>query len=811
MRLFCISLLLILAFGCSKSTTKRSNLLDFIPKNANLIIKTSNLESFNNSISNSDFLQHLSKTTSYKNLAKKIDPLTNLNPSGDLLICFTEDENDSLQYSIITKLNKDLFITDSLPNYKEEAFNFKNKSIIKSTIGENILYSSIIDSTFFASSSRALIEDAFNDINKDFELEKIYKTSSNNKTFSVISKTNPNVKTSFFIEDSLSLNILTEYLAIDVELNQNETLFNGITKASDSSKNLINIFKNTKPQINQIQNITPSNSDGFMSFTFDDFEFLKTNLLKFNKKDSITNNTSLFNDIKEVGVIYEAEKRAIILNSIDVIATKDAILSEQTVVDTYREINIYNFSQPVLFAKLFTPLISDNNANLYCVLGDFFVFSDNFEMLQNIIANFQNKTTLGQTSYYEDVKKKLSDASSLLQITNASTLKTIINKNITAEGNNYNLKNYNTSAIQFIYDNNFAHVNGIIKKNKTRASLNSVSEELNIKLENPILNAPQFVKNHITKQKEIIVQDINNNLYLISNKGKILWKKQLQGPVLGDIEQIDIYKNGRLQLAFATPNKVYVLDRNGNDVKPFTLNFNDKITQPLAVFDYDKRKKYRLLVTQGKNVLMYDVKGKTVKGFTFKSADNNIISQPKHFRIGSKDYITLKTKNKLYILDRLGKTRVKPKQSYSYSNQPVFLYNNTFTTTSASGDLISIDPRGNVASKNLNLSENHTIETTSKTFVAQNENKLTIKNKTTELDFGDYSNPKLFYINNKIYVSTTDLQSHKVYLFDSQSKLLPNFPVYGNSEIALDNIDKDKSLEFVTKGASNAIILYQIN
>ena len=37
------------------------------------------------------------------------------------------------------------------------------------------------------------------------------------------------------------------------------------------------------------------------------------------------------------------------------------------------------------------------------------------------------------------------------------------------------------------------------------------------------MNAPQFVKNHITKQKEIVVQDINNNLYLISNKGKIIW------------------------------------------------------------------------------------------------------------------------------------------------------------------------------------------------------------------------------------------------------------------------------------------------
>lgn len=797
-------------FGCSNSKTERTNLLNFVPKNTSIIIKASNLESLTSSINNNDFLQKISKTKSYKQLGQKLKSLLHLNPDQDALICFSEDENDSLQYTFITKFNKNLFITDSLPNYIEETLSYKNKSIIKSTIDDNIFYSTIIDSTFFASSSRFIIDEAFNTINEDVELEKIYKTSSHDKTFSMVIMSDNTFAKSVFIEDSITLNKLTEHIAIDVELNQNNIYFNGITKATDSTKSLINIFKNTKPQVNQIQNITPSNSDGFMSFTFDNFDIFNTNLSKFKIQDSKSNTKTLFNDIIEVGVIYEGKNRAIILTSTDVIATKDALISEQTITNNYREINIYNFSKPTLFAKTFKPLVTDNSANLYCVLDDFFVFADSSEMLQNIIANYQNKTTLSNTSYFKDTKEKLSDASSLLQVTNPSTLKTILNKNIEAN-NSYKIENYNTSAIQFIYDNNFAHVNGIIRKNKSKASLNSVSEELNIKLDKNILNTPQFVKNHISKQKEVVVQDVNNNLYLISNKGKVLWKKRLQGPVLGKIEQIDIYKNGRLQLAFATPNKLYVLDRNGKEVKPFSLNFKDEITQPLAVFDYDNRKKYRLLVTQGKNVLMYDTKGKAVNGFKFKSANNTIISKPKHFRIGSKDYISFKTNNKLYILDRLGKTRVKPKQSFSYSNEPIFLYNNTFTTTTASGDLILIDSKGNVSSQKMNLSKNHYIKTTTKTLVTQSENRLTIKNKTTELDFGDYSNPKLFYINNKIYASTTDLQSHKVYLYDSQSKLLPNFPVYGNSAIELDNIDKDNNLEFVTKGEPNAIILYQIN
>ena len=139
------------------------------------------------------------------------------------------------------------------------------------------------------------------------------------------------------------------------------------------------------------------------------------------------------------------------------------------------------------------------------------------------------------------------------------------------------------------------------------------------------------------------------------------------------------------------------------------------------------------------------------------------------------------------------------------------MYLSKFTTTTNKGDLISIDTKGNTTTKNINLSAQHNIATTSKTLVYQSENKLTIRNKTINLDYGNYADAEIFYLNNKIYVSVTDIQSQKTYLFDSQAKLLPNFPVYANSKIDFANSDKDQNLEFVTKGDSNSVLLYQIN
>ena len=88
---------------------------------------------------------------------------------------------------------------------------------------------------------------------------------------------------------------------------------------------------------------------------------------------------------------------------------------------------------------------------------------------------------------------------------------------------------------------------------------------------------------------------------------------------------------------------------------------------------------------------------------------------------------------------------------------------------------------------------------------------MTIRSKTIELDFGEYTEPKIFYLNDKIYVTVTDLQSKKAYLFDSQAKPIANFPVFANSLIDMNNIDRDRALEVVTTDGEDSIIVYEIH
>ena len=143
----------------------------------------------------------------------------------------------------------------------------------------------------------------------------------------------------------------------------------------------------------------------------------------------------------------------------------------------------------------------------------------------------------------------------------------------------------------------------IAAKAQKEIKANAVGPLFTVELDTDIATNPQFVKNHRNNTYEIITQDKNNVLYLISASGKVIWKKQLNGKVRGRIQQVDLYKNGKLQLAFCTNNQFLIIDRNGEEVKPFNKKFDSGNLNPLAVFDYENNKDYRFLVTQGRKVL----------------------------------------------------------------------------------------------------------------------------------------------------------------------------------------------------------------
>ncbi|HBE40360.1 MAG TPA: hypothetical protein DDW27_04010 [Bacteroidales bacterium] len=170
---------------------------------------------------------------------------------------------------------------------------------------------------------------------------------------------------------------------------------------------------------------------------------------------------------------------------------------------------------------------------------------------------------------------------------------------------------------------------------------------------------PFFFRNHITGATEIFIQDMNNNAYLINAAGRVLWKVPLRERINGAIYMIDYFRNGKLQLLFSGRNYLHLLDRNGNYVERYPVKLRSPATNPVALFDYDNNRNYRLLIAgEDRMIYAYDKSGSVVKGWKPFITGTIVSSEISWFRVSGKDYLVASDENSVYFLDRTGNRRL---------------------------------------------------------------------------------------------------------------------------------------------------------
>ena len=809
--LICLPILLGILLGCEDTTQKTGTLLDFVPENTSTVFKIADIKTLQEDIQNNSLLSEFSNTSPYLFFSENATLLKHLHPTSESLLCINKLTDSTSAYTFITKQTKGLFETDTLKNKSIETIAFGKKSFQRVRIDEKTAYTAVMDSVFIASSSQEILKRVLSGkTESDITFKKIYKLP-NSGEFTILLRgeevaINDSVKVDFASWSAMDLTITPESLSA-----------NGITLATDSIPQLLNVFEGQLPQQNEIAKITPIDALGALSFTFNDSEKILQKLSEFQTQKETATPSGIFGSINEVGTISTVKETSTVINSIDVTLTDDALARYKTLHSNFREVEISSFSEPLLFQKNFAPIISTEAANFVFQLDNFFVFTETEATAEWFITAYKNNSTLINTPYFEDTASRLSSASSLLFIKMqgnfSSSVSSFFNQKISSEFEKLSFDKFPLGVLQFSFDRNFAHTTFICKEanSTTLASTGTVSEILKLKLDNAVMGNPQFFTNHRSGGSNIVAQDINNTLYFISESGKTLWTKKLNSPVLGSINEIDIYGNGRKQLAFTTNNTFYILDRNGKNVSAFPKKFKDEITQPLSVFDYDSKHNYRFVITQGKTVLMLDKHGKTVKGFGFKKAKSNIVLSPKHIRMGNKDYILIAEENgKLNILSRVGRSRISVAKNFQFSKIPLAKEGNTFVVITKEHTKERISVRGKVSSQKLDVAGNYWFAISGRAKTTLDDNLLRINGKLAELPLGLYSRPQLFKVARKTYISITETQENKVYVFNENGKLLSGFPVYGSTLASLGKGNSKGQVLLAVKGETDTILIYQL-
>lgn len=537
---------------------------------------------------------------------------------------------------------------------------------------------------------------------------------------------------------------LAEWTELDVDIRKDALFLNGFTSAKNDSL-FFNLFKGIEPQKSQVINILPSSTKFLMGYSLQSKNHFRENLNNYirhsdrhktfqtiNKPFTDRHKTSFdelfFSFIEGEGALVyihsEGEKtyqpllafsttgQAQAMEVLTQMMARNGQNSEPVEwsrLDDQTRFPVYKTPETEVLKAYWGALFPEVPATYFAFYRNYLIFGNSVSTINQLMyANILNKT-LATHPYFDPFTENFSyrenffmfaEIAHIMGLADGSMNRKVFNptrEQDTALSNFYGVGIQLSASSNMVYTS--IHASHAPHRDKEPRTI------WQSRLDSTITTKPALVDNHNTGEKEILVQDHKNNLYLINHMGRILWKRALDGPILSEMVQIDYYKNNKLQYLFNTAEKIFLLDRNGNHVARFPLNLPTKATNGLAVFDYENDKDYRIFIALAdKQIYLYDKTGNRITGWSMPQTEGNVTTPVQHFNNQGRDYLAFSDEYRNYILDRRGDSRLTPSLNFLRNpNSPFFLQGRNsdqpaLVTTTTSGELAKIAlPSGKVS------------------------------------------------------------------------------------------------------------------
>lgn len=372
-------------------------------------------------------------------------------------------------------------------------------------------------------------------------------------------------------------------------------------------------------------------------------------------------------NIHEVAVINDGEPKMVLHYPDLQNQIEDFQLLIDDEVEEHNGYPIFHFRYP----QLFKALGSAESLEWASYAFDHFILSESKEGLIASLSDIDNNNTLSSSADWQNLTSSLASNYYIEELISGRQAGSPFqfDKALSRAYAPQNRISYQAISVS-ISDSpkiNYHPIEEIAEDNDSsgQEETEPVSSTLAIKWQSKasdLSSGPWLVRNHYTNEGEILWQDDSNHLHLVSATGKELWKARVDGQVNGNVDQIDIFRNDKLQMIFSTKTSIYCLDRNGNLVDGFPIRLESEASSPVAVFDYDSNRKYRLAIAcEGGKAYNYTVEGKATSGWTFSQKSTDVVHL-EHIRVRGKDYIfALEKSGQIHLLKRSGKSRYEAK------------------------------------------------------------------------------------------------------------------------------------------------------
>jgi hypothetical protein len=334
--------------------------------------------------------------------------------------------------------------------------------------------------------------------------------------------------------------------------------------------------------------------------------------------------------------------------------------------DDQTRIPVYNTRYRNIVRYFMPRFESSSNDTLITFIDNFMITGSSFSTLSEVLYyNILNKTLANDLSFRDFESTLPSRAGYFFYCIPSGIidfLPGVVNDSIVGfvERNIRLLKKIQAFGYQFASSNGMIYSTISVKFGEARDKTGAEWETL---LDTSACIKPFFFTNHNTGAKEIFIQDLKNNCYLVNGAGRVLWKVTLNERIQGEVFMIDYYGNGKYQLLFSGKNWLHLLDRNGNYVERFPVRLRSPASGPPALFDYDGTHEYRIIIPgEDRYIYAYDKSGNVIKGWKPFRTNGLVRTEVRFFRVSGKDYLVASDNVTLYFLDRTGNIRLGLKE-----------------------------------------------------------------------------------------------------------------------------------------------------
>lgn len=661
---------------------------------------------------------------------------------------------------------------------------------------------------------------------------------------------------------------LSQHLAIsalDVTFKDNGMRLSGLALPVDSPGSYLTRFKDQKPVFIELIEILPNTISGFFHVGISEMssfwdkgiavaekkggaEKRKKEVQNLELKYKIALPDAIINTFGDEAAVFEINHETV--NSLyGVVEIKDFEEASKFLAtlkgngfensednETYLTYSIEKFPEPKLIEWVYGDLMDHLKNPYFISVNGYWIFNNSKDALKRYLDDYVGQELLSKDGNYKLFADNVSSDGNIYLFINMDGAKEKISKELMVDFRENIFENIFSNfyglAFQLSANGEAFFTNLILEKKGKDRKIESLLWSLELK--NGVSMEPSVVINHITGEKEIAVQDDGKNLYLISKDGNILWEAELKEQIIGKIQQIDFYKNQKLQLVFNTSNYIYIIDRNGYLLGNYPLKLKKESTSPLAIFDYEKNKNYRFFIGgKDNNIWGYRSNKKPLNGWSPKRGIGKLNFPISHSLVEGKDLIFAGTEgDRSYILNRRGEiiNEINFPDGATFKNEFSLITAKTikesyYASSSTQGDIFKVYLNGDLEKFAFGTwSKDHFFKLADvdgdkdQDFIFADKKELFVFKNDTSVLFnyqfrGDINQPPLLFKqqSGKNFLGITMPTENQIYLLREDGNIYDGFPLRGSSPFIIEDLGLKTGRNVIVGSGDKKLYIYQLN